>query len=286
MSIKIKNLEHIYSPNTPYTRIALDNISLDIKDNSFNGVIGHTGSGKSTLLQHLNGILKPSSGSIYIDDLDITDKSVSLLDIRKEIGLVFQYPEYQLFEDTVFKDIAFGPKNLGLSEEEICSRVEESMKLVGLDFEKFKDQSPFDLSGGEKRRVAIAGIIAMKPKILILDEPTAGLDPLSHEEILNMIDEIHKKTQNITILVSHNMDDICRLCENIIVLNKGRLVLEGNREEVFEKKEIIREIGLDFPQAMQFAEELNQGGFSIKTPIFDMETLSKEIVKNLKERRV
>ena len=193
MSIKIENLTHIYAPNSPFETIALNDINFTINDGEFIALIGHTGSGKSTLIQHLNGLLKPNKGKIFVNDFDITDKNISLVEIRKRVGLVFQYPEYQLFEETIEKDIAFGPKNLGLSDEEVLSRVKESMELVGLDYDRSKDKSPFDLSGGQKRRVAIAGVLAMKPDILILDEPTAGLDPKGRDDILNNIKEIHEK---------------------------------------------------------------------------------------------
>ena len=193
MSIKITNLTHIYAPNTPFESTAIDDVSLEIQDGEFIALIGHTGSGKSTLIQHLNGLLKANKGQILINDFDITAQGVSLVDIRKKVGLVFQYPEYQLFEETIEKDIAFGPRNLGLSEEEINKAVKHSMSLVGLDYEKSKDKSPFDLSGGQKRRIAIAGVLAMKPEILILDEPTAGLDPKGRDDILSNIKDIHEK---------------------------------------------------------------------------------------------
>ena len=220
MGIIVKNLTHVYNPGLPHESVALDDVSFEINDGEFVGIIGHTGSGKSTLLQHLNGLIKATSGNIIIDDTDITDSKVSLLDIRKKIGLVFQYPEYQLFEETVEKDVAFGPKNLGLSEEEISERVKEAINLVGLDFENLKDKSPFDLSGGQKRRVAIAGVVAMKPQVLVLDEPTAGLDPKAHKDVLDMAKSIHKHEGNITILVSHNMADVARLCDKVLVMDR------------------------------------------------------------------
>ena len=211
MSIRVENLVHIYDKGMPSEQLALDNISFTADDGQHVGIIGHTGSGKSTLLQHLNGLLKPESGSIVIGDTDITQPGISMVQIRKKIGLVFQYPEYQLFEETVAKDVAFGPGNLGLSREEIDERVREAIELVGLDYEESKDRSPFELSGGQKRRVAIAGVVAMCPEVLILDEPTAGLDPKAHKDVLAMVEEVHRRTGNNTILVSNNMDDIARL---------------------------------------------------------------------------
>ena len=205
MSIKIENLTYVYMPKTPFEKKALDNVSLEIEDGEFLAVIGHTGSGKSTLIQHLNGLLKPASGKIYVDGTDITDKDTKLVDIRKKVGLVFQYPEYQLFEETIAKDIAYGPSNLGLNEDEILKRVKKSMEMVGLNYEEYKDISPFELSGGQKRRVAIAGVIAMEPKVLILDEPTAGLDPAGRDDILEQIKLLHEKYNMTIILVSQKI---------------------------------------------------------------------------------
>ena len=225
--IKVENITHIYEKGLPDEAVALDDVSFTIEDGSFTGIIGHTGSGKSTLLQHLNGLLKPDSGRIFVGDTDITDKKTDMLAIRRKVGLVFQYPEYQLFEETVASDVAFGPKNLGLTDEEIRVRVEEALRLVGLDISEFGDKSPFELSGGQKRRVAIAGVVAMQPEVLILDEPTAGLDPQTHRDILGMISEIHREQHNITILVSHNMNDVANLCDHVLVVNKGKLVMDG-----------------------------------------------------------
>ena len=208
MSIKIENLTHVYMPKSPFEKKALDNVNLVIEDGEFLALIGHTGSGKSTLIQHLNGLLEPTSGRILVDDIDITNKEAKLTEIRKKIGLVFQYPEYQLFEETIEKDIAFGPNNLGLSSEEVSRRVKKSMEMVGLDYETYKNVSPFDLSGGQKRRVAIAGVIAMEPKVLILDEPTAGLDPQGRDDILEQIKLLHEKYKMTIVLVSHSMEDV------------------------------------------------------------------------------
>ena len=236
MSIQVRNLSHIYSKGMPDEQLALSNINFDIYDGEIVGVIGHTGSGKSTLLQHLNGLLKPDSGTIMIGNTDITAPGVALKEIRRRVGLVFQYPEYQLFEETVAQDVAFGPKNLGLSEAEIADRVEEALELVGLDYEDIKDRSPFDLSGGQKRRVAIAGVIAMKPHVLILDEPTAGLDPGAHQDILEMIEEVHGAQNNNIIFVSHNMADVASLSDKVMVLDNGKLVMVGTPQEVFFPK--------------------------------------------------
>ena len=237
MSIKIENLKHIYAPNSPFETIALDDINLEIKQGEFIGLIGHTGSGKSTLIQHLNGLLKPNFGKIYINDIDITDEKVSLTQIRKKVGLVFQYPEYQLFEETIEKDIAFGPRNLGLSEDEITKRVKNAMELTGLSYQKSKDKSPFEISGGQKRRVAIAGVIAMKPNILILDEPTAGLDPKGRDDILDNIKQIHEKEKNTIILVSHSMEDVAKLADRLIVMNKGSIEFFDTPKNVFKNEE-------------------------------------------------
>ena len=234
MSIKIESLTHIYMPGSPFEKVALKDINLTINDNDFVALIGHTGSGKSTLIQHLNGLLSPTKGKIYIDDIDITEKNVKLVDIRKKVGLVFQYSEYQLFEETIEKDIEFGPKNLGLSDEEIHQRVVKAMEMVGLDYNEYKDKSPFDLSGGQKRRVAIAGVIAMNPKTLILDEPTAGLDPKGRDDILTQIKKLHDNYGMTIILVSHSMEDVANIADKVIVMNNGSVELQGPIDTVFK----------------------------------------------------
>lgn len=283
MSIKVENLYHIYREGMPEESVALDGVSFEVEENKVLGIIGHTGSGKSTLLQHLNGLLKAKSGDIKIGDVSLYEEATSLLDIRKKVGLVFQYPEYQLFEETVEKDIAFGPKNLGLSEEEIDLRVRESMDLVGLSYEDFAHKSPFELSGGQKRRVAIAGVLAMKPQILILDEPTAGLDPKTHQDILKMIMQIHRRERNITVFVSHNMNDIANICDKIIVMDKGRCVLQGSPKEVFSKGEFIKSIGLDLPDITQLSIEL---GLDLKDEaIFSLDEMEEKIIKQMGGRR-
>ena len=282
MSIKITNLTHIYAPDSPFESKAIDNVSLEINDGEFIALIGHTGSGKSTLIQHLNGLLKANEGQILINDFDITAKDVSLVDIRKKVGLVFQYPEYQLFEETIEKDIAFGPRNLGLSEEEINQAVRYSMSLVGLDYEKSKDKSPFDLSGGQKRRIAIAGVLAMKPEILILDEPTAGLDPKGRDDILSNIKEIHEREKNTIILVSHSMDDVAKLADRLLVMNHGKVEFFDTPIEVFKNETRLKEIGLDVPQVLQLANLLREKGFEISSEILTIDDIKNEIVKNLK----
>ncbi len=237
-AVTVKNLTHTYNPGRPDETKALDDVSFTIQPGSFTGIIGHTGSGKSTLIQHLNGLLKPTSGTIE----PAPDK-----DVRKKTGLVFQYPEYQLFEETVAKDVAFGPKNLGMTDQEIDAAVKEALELVGLPYEKYGQRSPFELSGGQKRRAAIAGVIAMKPEVLILDEPTAGLDPQAHREILEMIEKIRSERGCSVVLVSHNMDDVARLCDNVLVMHGGRLVLQGTPSEVFGHDMLLKDIGLGLP---------------------------------------
>ena len=282
MTIKIKNLNHIYSANTPFESKALDNVSLEIKEGDFVGLIGHTGSGKSTLIQHLNGLLKPSSGSIEICGIDITKKKANLKMIRQKVGLVFQYPEHQLFEETIYADVAFGPKNLGLDQEEIDRRVRDSMELVGLDFEDMKDRSPFDLSGGQMRRVAIAGVLAMKPQVLILDEPTAGLDPRGREEILGQIKSLYEKKNITIILVSHSMEDIAKLVERILVMDKGKVVMYDTPLEVFKRVEELEDIGLGVPQITYFMKALKAQGKDIDTNIFTVDAARDEILKYLR----
>lgn len=285
MSIKIENLSHIYMPKTPFEKKALDNVNLVINDGEFLALIGHTGSGKSTLIQHLNGLLEPTSGKIYVDDVNITSKEVKLSDIRKKVGLVFQYPEYQLFEETIEKDIAFGPRNLGLSEEQILARVKKSMRMVGLDYDKYKDLSPFELSGGQKRRVAIAGVIAMEPKILILDEPTAGLDPKGRDDILEQITILHKQYNMTIILVSHSMEDVGKLAERIVVMNKGKIELLGTPAQVFKEIDILEKIGLAVPQVTYLMRALRQKGFEVSDSVFTIEEGKAEILKMLANKQ-
>ena len=281
MSIKIENLTYVYMPKTPFEKKALDNVSLEIEDGEFLAVIGHTGSGKSTLIQHLNGLLKPASGKIYVDGTDITDKDTKLVDIRKKVGLVFQYPEYQLFEETIAKDIAYGPTNLGLNEDEILKRVKKSMEMVGLDYDEYKDISPFELSGGQKRRVAIAGVIAMEPNVLILDEPTAGLDPAGRDDILEQIKFLHEKYNMTIILVSHSMEDVGKLAEKIIVMNDGHIELQGKPKEVFREIDTLERIGLAVPQVTYLMRELKRKGFNVSEDIFTVEKAKSELLNIL-----
>ena len=284
MSIKIENLTHVYMPKTPFEKKALDNVNLTIEDGEFLALIGHTGSGKSTLIQHLNGLLEPSSGRILVDEVDITSKEVKLTDIRKKIGLVFQYPEYQLFEETIEKDVAFGPNNLGLSAEEVSNRVKKSMEMVGLDYETYKDVSPFDLIGGQKRRVAIAGVIAMEPKVLILDEPTAGLDPKGRDDILEQIKILHEKYKMTIVLVSHSMEDVGKLAERIVVMNGGKIELLGKPSEIFKEVETLERIGLAVPQVTYLMRALREKGFDVSDEVFTVEKGTQEILKALANR--
>lgn len=284
MSIKIENLTHVYMPKTPFEKKALDNVNLTIEDGEFLALIGHTGSGKSTLIQHLNGLLEPSSGRILVDEVDITSKEVKLTDIRKKIGLVFQYPEYQLFEETIEKDVAFGPNNLGLSAEEVSNRVKKSMEMVGLDYETYKDVSPFDLSGGQKRRVAIAGVIAMEPKVLILDEPTAGLDPKGRDDILEQIKILHEKYKMTIVLVSHSMEDVGKLAERVVVMNGGKIELLGKPSEIFKEVETLERIGLAVPQVTYLMRALREKGFDVSDEVFTVEKGTQEILKALANR--
>lgn len=281
MSIKIENLTHIYTPNGPFEKKALDNVSLEINDGEFVAIIGHTGSGKSTLIQHMNGLMEATSGKIFVDDVDITKKGTKLIDIRKKVGLVFQYSEYQLFEETIEKDIAFGPKNLGMNDDIINERVKSSMEMVGLDYEVYKDKSPFDLSGGQKRRVAIAGVIAMNPKVLILDEPTAGLDPKGREEILGQIKKLHDDYGMTIVLVSHSMEDVAKLAEKIIVMNKGKVVLQGSPNKVFKEVNMLEDIGLGVPQVTYLMRELRKRGFNVSDEIYTIEKAKEELLKML-----
>ena len=276
MAIKIENLEHIYMPGSPFEKKALDNININIEDNEFIGLIGHTGSGKSTLVQHLNGLLKPHSGSVTVNGISTSAKGEELKKIRCDVGLVFQYPEHQLFEETVYKDIAFGPKNLGLSKEEIDERVKDAARCVGLAPE-ILEKSPFDLSGGQKRRVAIAGVISMRPHVLVLDEPTAGLDPAGREEILSQIKSIYDEGNMTVILVSHSMEDMARLVKRLIVMNDGKVFADGTVDEVFSKGNQLREIGLNVPQVHILIDELISRGLDLKKNIYTVEAAKKEI---------
>ena len=265
MSVQVKNIFHTYNKGNPDAKIALKDVSFSINEGEILGVIGHTGSGKSTMLQHLNGLLKPDSGQIIIGDVDITDEKVKMTEIRKRVGLVFQYPEYQLFEETVAKDVAFGPKNLGMSDEEIDKTVRKSLEMVGLSYDEIADRSPFELSGGQKRRVAIAGVIAMKPEVLILDEPTSGLDPHAHQEILNMIRKIHKESTGIIIFVSHNMRDVANMSDKVLVMDRGSVVAFDSPDEIFKKRDMLRNIGLSTTPSAVLFDKLDERGIHIES---------------------
>lgn len=282
MSIKIENLTHIYMKGSPFEKKALDNVSLTINDGEFVALIGHTGSGKSTLIQHINGLLKPHNGNIIINDVNIADKGVKLSDIRKKVGLVFQYPEYQLFEETIEKDIAFGPKNLGLSDEEIDNRVKRAMKMVGLEYETYKNKSPFDLSGGQKRRVAIAGVVAMEPNVLILDEPTAGLDPRGRDDILNQVKILHKEYKMTIILVSHSMEDVAKVADRILVMHRGKCILDGKPTDVFKEIDTLESVGLAVPQVTYLMRELKEKGFNVSGDAFTIAQAKEEIINVLR----
>lgn len=285
MTIEIKNLTYIYNQGNPFETKALDNINLTINDGEFIGLIGHTGSGKSTLIQHLNGLLKPTYGSIVIDGLNITSKDADLKEIRKNVGLVFQYPEHQLFEETVYKDIAFGPSNLGLSQSDIHHRVMEAMELVGLDTESVKDRSPFELSGGQRRRVAIAGVLAMKPKVLILDEPTAGLDPKGRDEILGQIQNLYEKNDITIILVSHSMEDIARLVNRIIVMHRGKIAMDGVPKDVFKETAKLENLGLAVPQITYFMKALREKGRKVRDDVLTVDEAKNEILRYMRRNK-
>lgn len=285
MSIQVRNLSYVYNEGMPDEQTALDNINFSIYDGEIAAVIGHTGSGKSTLVQHLNGLLKPKEGTILVGGVDITRKNVSMRDIRCRVGLVFQYPEYQLFEETVEKDVAFGPKNLGLSDAEIQVRVQEALELVGLDYRRIGQRSPFDLSGGQKRRVAIAGVIAMKPQVLILDEPTAGLDPGAHRDIMRMIRDIHEAENNIIIFVTHNMNDVVELSDKVLVLSSGKLVTVGSPREVFSQGFELSSVGLDVPPARQIVSALKERGENVRSDVLTIDEAEREIERVLQKKQ-
>lgn len=265
--LKLEHVSYLYSEGTPFEKCALDDISLTIENGSFIGIIGHTGSGKSTLVQHLNGLVRPSAGRVLLDGKDIWEEPKKIRAIRFRVGLVFQYPEYQLFEETVYKDIAFGPKNMGLSEGEIDVSVREAARFVGLS-EDYFEKSPFDLSGGEKRRAAIAGVIAMRPDILVLDEPTAGLDPHGRDVILGQIREYKRQTGKTVILVSHSMEDIAQNVEKVLVMNKGKIAMFEPVEEVFSRAAELMEIGLDVPQVTRVFLALRKRGIPVDTNVY------------------
>lgn len=260
MALEVKNLTHIYNKGTSMEHIAVDNVSLCVEEGEFIGVIGHTGSGKSTLMQQLNGLLKPDSGEIIVDGDALHTKGVVMKKIRFKVGMVFQYPEYQLFEETVYGDVAYGPKNMGITGDELKARVKRAIELVGLNFEKYKDASPFELSGGQKRRVAIAGVLAMEPRYLILDEPTAGLDPKGRADILDVVENFHLKQKMAVILVTHRMEDIANYADRILVINKGKIDMEGTPREVFKNADRLVEVGLGVPEVTKLTSLLTKKG--------------------------
>ncbi len=283
--IKTENLTYVYGEGTPFRKVALDNVDLSVDDGELVGIIGHTGSGKSTLIEHFNALLKPTSGNVYIDGERINwDDKKSLRAIRFKVGLVFQYPEYQLFEDTVYKDISFGPKNMGLDEKEIDRRVKETAYLVGIN-EDILFKSPFDLSGGQKRRVAIAGVMAMEPKVLILDEPTAGLDPKGRETILEMIKRYHKEKHNTVMLVSHSMEDVAKIAKKILVMNDGKLFCYDDTEKVFERADELRGMGLSVPQITRVFNRLKEKGIDIKDDVYTVDFARKLVEKVMEMKK-
>lgn len=282
MLIEAKNITHIYEQDQQVT--ALDDVDLAIKEGEFIGLVGHTGSGKSTLVQLFNGLIKPTRGEVFVEEKNISDGDVPLKDIRQKIGLVFQYPEHQLFEESVYEDVAFGPRNLGLAEEQVEERVRESLSLVGLDFEDFQKRSPFNLSGGQQRRVAIAGVLAMKPRVLILDEPSAGLDPVGRERLLDLLKYLHQKYGMTVILISHRMEEIARLATRVVVMNEGKIVLNGSPEQVYSHREQLQELGLDLPGVAEILHRLAGRGLDIRTEVFSISEAAEEIIRCLRRR--
>jgi energy-coupling factor transport system ATP-binding protein len=265
MSIEVKNITYTYMAKTPFERVALKNIDLTIEKGEFIAIIGHTGSGKSTLVQHFNALLTPTIGSVLVDGNDINTKNEAAKTARRKVGMVFQYPEHQLFEETVYEDIAFGPHNMGFSEELVENHVKKAMEFVNLDFDEYKDRSPFQLSGGQMRRVAIAGVIALNPQYLILDEPTAGLDPIGRKDLFKKIQQIHKKEKIAIVLVSHNMDDVAALADRIIVMNHGEITIDAKPKQAFSQIEQITEAGLAVPHMTALLEQLKQNGMAVDT---------------------
>ena len=285
MSIEVRHLTHCYSEGSALSTVALSDICMTVEDGEFLGIIGHTGSGKSTLVQHLNGLLKPTSGQVLIDGEDLNGEHVNRRVLRQRIGLVFQYPEYQLFEETVAKDIAFGPKNQGLSKEEIDERVRYAMDCVHLDYSKYSERSPFELSGGQMRRVAIAGVLAMKPAVLILDEPTAGLDPRGRDRILTMLEELHARENVTIIMVSHSMDDMARLASRLVVMAEGRILASGTPREIFAQEEMMVSAGLGVPEAARLCRELRAKGIDLPADLYRPDELKDHLLKLWSSRK-
>ena len=285
MPIEVVHLTHCYSEGSALKTVALNDVSFRVEDGEFVGIVGHTGSGKSTLVQHLNGLLKPSSGQVLIDGQDLNGEHVDRRALRRRIGLVFQYPEYQLFEETVAKDIAFGPKNQGLSAEEIDRRVRYAMDCVRMDYDKYASRSPFELSGGQMRRVAIAGVLAMRPSVLILDEPTAGLDPRGRERILSMLEDLHASEKVTMLMVSHSMDDMARLATRLIVMSEGKIVAQGTPREIFAQVDMMTSIGLDVPDAARLCRLLKDKGYDIPADLYRPDELKEHLLRLWKEAR-
>lgn len=277
MEIKAEQLGYTYMAGTPMEKVAIHDVNLEIKSGSFVGIIGHTGSGKSTLIQHFNGLMKPTHGKLFIDGIDITEQKTSLRELRFKVGMVFQYPEHQLFDETVYDDIAFGPKNMKLEQAEIEERVMEAAQAVKVERDWMK-KSPFELSGGQKRRVAIAGVLAMRPEVLILDEPAAGLDPKGRDEILNMVAKLHQQRHMTVVLVSHSMEDIAKLATQIIVMNSGTVAMQGTVSEVFSHGGELQDMGLDVPQITQLIQRLIQKGYQLPKDIYTVEQAKESIL--------
>ena len=275
--IETKNLTYAYGAGTPFSKTAIEDVNIAIKKGEFIGLIGHTGSGKSTLIQKLNGLLRPTSGTVLLNGKDIWEKKKEIRKVRFQVGMVFQYPEYQLFEDTVIKDIGFGPRNMGLSQDEVNQRVMQAVDFVGLDH-ALLEKSPFDLSGGEKRRAAIAGVIAMDPDVLVLDEPTAGLDPQGRDHLLSQIKAYHKQRQNTVILVSHSMEDIARVADRVLVMNESKVFLFDETAKVFSHAKELEQIGLRVPQVTKIMMKLHENGYPVDPAVFTLEQAVKEIL--------
>lgn len=282
MSIKAEGLTHVYLPGSPFEVTALDGVDLEISDGEFIGLIGRTGSGKSTLVQHFNGLLKPTAGKVYVDGVDLASRDVRIKDIRQKVGLVFQYPEHQLFEETVFADVAFGPRNLGLPEDDVAFRVREALVIAGLDYEDIKGRSPFEISGGQMRRVAIAGVLAMNPEVLILDEPTAGLDPRGRDEVLGQIKRLHKERGFTIVLVSHSMEDVARLVDRIVVMHRGKVALDGRTREIFAQAEALRSIGLGVPQVTELMQEIRALGQPVRPDVITVAEAKDQLLRLLR----
>ena len=283
MPIEVRHLSHAYGEGSALHTLALDDVSFTLQDGEFVGIIGHTGSGKSTLVQHLNGLLRPTSGQVLVDGEDLNGEKVNRRALRQRIGLVFQYPEYQLFEETVAKDIAFGPKNQGLSPEEIDRRVRRAMESVHLDYDKYAEKSPFELSGGQMRRVAIAGVLAMEPRILILDEPTAGLDPRGRDRILSMLEELRARDNTTILMVSHSMEDMARLASRLLVIAGGKLIADGTPREIFARPDLLRGAGLDIPEAAKLCAALRERGYPLPADLYRMADLKEHLLRLWKE---